>query len=84
MRYLLRYMISEQFGEFLLEYRGRLELPVGVEIQLKKAVGGAGDVAGDRVERLVLAAETIGCASVQKPVQRCSGVPSDVFRSDSA
>jgi hypothetical protein len=45
--------------------RRRLEAAVGAQVVLEEAVRGAGDVAGDRVQRLDLAAEAFAGAGVE-------------------
>jgi hypothetical protein len=60
-----RFPVGHGF-EILAQHGRRLEAAVRFEVQLVEAVAGAGDMAGDRVERLVLAAITIRRARIDQ------------------
>src|SRR5258708_6962708 len=66
--------IGARAGEQLLvlgaQLPRRLEAPVGCEVRLPEPVHRAGDVARDRINRLLLAAETLGGARVDQLERR--------------
>lgn len=56
----------EQLAEFFPQHGGLFEASVGPQIVVEPAVGGAGDVAADRVEGLVFAAKAVRAAGIEE------------------
>src|SRR5687767_11510793 len=56
---------SQRRQDFLPERIRRLEAAAALEVSLEEAVDGARDVAGDRIERFVLAPEAVLASRIQ-------------------
>ncbi len=63
---LMRVARGEQGAELLAQHRGLLEAAVRDEVVAEETVDCAGDVASDRIQHLVFAAEAVGAARIEQ------------------
>ena len=70
----------DELAEVFLEFGGLLEAAVGPQVVAEETVDGARNMATDRIEGFVLAAETVGCPGVNEQHGRGVEVAVDVVR----